>query len=427
MKYLLPACGAILLLSTLFSCSGGTGEEPKGRNVGNGATPTGSAFITVSGMDLLLPSGEKFFIRGTNLSNWLNPEGYLMDLGGSANSAHSIDMMLRELVGPSKTDKFWREFKDNYITRDDIEFLSERGVNTLRLPLNYRLFTDEDYMGETSGGDIYQRIDRLLTWCTAEGIYLILDMHSAPGGQTGYNIDDSYGYPWLFLEEEDQDELVSIWKDIASHYADETHILGYELLNEPVADYWPEHTVLNAELEPLYKRITSAIREVDGNHIVILGAPQWNLNFSVFSDWKFDPLLMYTCHKYDGEPTLENIRDFVDFRDKTGLPMYMGEIGHNPDYWQEEFCKLLEEQNIGYTFWPYKKIGGECFVSVKAPSGWDSVKKFADSDRSSYFGIYSSRPDQNSSLSILDEYISNIKFANCSVNEGYISSLRLSR
>lgn len=124
---------------------------------------------------------------------------------GDTNSAHAIDRALCELVGPAEARRFWNSFKDNYITRDDIAFLAEKGVNTLRVPMNYRSFTDEDYMGQISGGDGFQRIDRLVSWCKAEGIYLILDMHSAPGGQTGYNIDDSCGYPWLFLEEEDQD------------------------------------------------------------------------------------------------------------------------------------------------------------------------------------------------------------------------------
>lgn len=219
--------------------------------------------------------------------------------------------------------------------------------------------------------------------------------------------------------------MVSIWKQIAGHYKDETQILGYELLNEAIANYWPEHAALNQKLEPLYKRTVAAIREVDRDHVVILGAPQWNLNFDVFTDWSFDKNLMYTCHKYDGEPTLENIRDFVAFRDKTGLPMYIGEIGHNPNHWQEAFCTLLEDQNIGYTFWPYKKVGGECFVSVQSPSDWNLVRDFAEADRSSYFNLYRVRPDQNRAKAVLDEFLDNIRFGQCTVNDGYIESLRL--
>ena len=39
----------------------------------------------------------------------------------------------------------------------------------------------------------------------------------------------------------------------------------------------------------------------------------------------------------------------IAFIKKTGLPMYMGEIGHNNDEWQARFCQAMREANIGYT------------------------------------------------------------------------------
>ena len=63
--------------------------------------------------------------------------------------------------------------------------------------------------------------------------------------------------------------------------------MGYDLLNEPIAPYEAEKLdELNAALEPLYMRITKAIRKVDQNHIVMLGGAQWNGNFTVFKDSK---------------------------------------------------------------------------------------------------------------------------------------------
>lgn len=404
----------VALVSCLFvaSCSNPSSDRP-----------AKSGFVTIEGPNLVKPNGERLFIKGTNLSNWMNPEGYMFDFG-ETNSATRINRMLSELVGPTATKRFWKAFKDNYITKDDLLFIAQQGANTVRMPFNYRSFTDEDYMGVTSRGDGFERIDTLVSWCREAGLYLILDMHDAPGGQTGYNIDDSYGYPWLFLEQDDEDTFCNIWKKIAAHYASETQILGYELLNEPIANYWPEHEELNKLLEPLYKRATAAIREVDKNHIIILGAPQWNLNFSVFEDIRFDDKLMYTCHKYDGQPR-ENIKDFIAFRDSVNLPMYMGEIGHNPEDWQESMCRLMEEVNIGYTFWPYKKVGNECFASIVAPEGWERVKAFAANPRVGYFDIYRARPNQDSMKVVLNQFIENIKLKNCQVNQDYIRSLRL--
>ena len=66
----------------------------------------------------------------------------------------------------------------------------------MRIPFNYRLFTDETYLGGQGESRGFMLIDRVVGWCKKEGIYVILDMHAAPGGQTGDNIDDGYGYPF---------------------------------------------------------------------------------------------------------------------------------------------------------------------------------------------------------------------------------------
>lgn len=114
------------------------------------------------------------------------------------------------------------------------------------------------------------------------GIYVILDMHDAPGGQTGDNIDDSYAYPWLMENAENQKQFIEIWTRIAKKYA-HTTVLGYDLLNEPIAHYFKDDLPrLNQNLEKLYKECTLAIRKVDKNHIIMLGgACSGNGNFSL--------------------------------------------------------------------------------------------------------------------------------------------------
>lgn len=153
-------------------------------------------FVRVEGENLVRADGSRLYITGTNLGNWLNPEGYMFGFS-KTYSGWMIDIMLRQMVGPDETAAFWKAFKDSYITRDDIRFIASTGANTVRLPFNYKLFTDEDYMGLSSAQDGFARVDSLVSWCRDYGLYLILDMHDCPGGQTGDNIDDSYGYPWL--------------------------------------------------------------------------------------------------------------------------------------------------------------------------------------------------------------------------------------
>lgn len=381
-------------------------------------------FVRVSGVDLLKADGTKLFIRGTNLGNWLNPEGYMFGFKDT-NSARMIDEMFRELVGPDATDEFWRAYKNQYITRQDLDFIKATGSNTVRMPFHYKLFTDEDYMGLTASQDGFERIDSVVSWCRDAGLYLILDMHDAPGGQTGDNIDDSYGYPWLFESEASQKKFYAIWQRIAERYRDEPVILGYELLNEPIPHYLGNKDELKKALVAVYRECVEAIRKVDNNHIILLGGAEWNNSFEFFTDWTFDDKLMFTCHRYGGEPTAKFIDQIIAFRDKTGLPMYMGEIGHNTDEWQRRFCEVLEQNNIGYTFWPFKKMGGQCFVSIPEPEGWNLVKKFAEADRSSYKKIRESRPDRGQALDAMKAYLDNCRLTECSVNGSYIESIGL--
>ncbi len=398
-------------LALLAGCTASRQAEPE------------QTFMRIEGHDLIAPDGSKFFIRGTNIGNWLNPEGYMFGFS-KTNSPRFINEMLCQLVGEEAAADFWQDFKDNYITRADIDFIASTGANTIRLPFHYKLFTDEDYMGLPSGHNGYAHIDSVVTWCRDNGLYLILDMHDAPGGQTGDNIDDSYAFPWLMESPRAQKLFCDIWEQIAERYENEPVILGYELINEPIAHYFDAET-LNAKLEPLHKRAVEAIRRHDNNHIILLGGPQWNSNFSNFTDWSYDDKIMYTCHRYGGEPTADAIHHFIAFRDSTGLPMYMGEIGHNTDEWQAAFCDVLEDNNIGNTFWPYKKLDSSCMNGITRPADWDSIVAFAEAPRDSYKAIREARPDTALARKALREFVENSRFENCTPQKSYIKSIKL--
>ncbi|MDR2915174.1 MAG: glycoside hydrolase family 5 protein [Tannerella sp.] len=408
-----------ILLSAILFVSCEQQQRPTGM-----VSPSPEAFIRISGPDLIKPDGNKLFIKGTNLGNWLNPEGYMFGFS-KTSSPGRINQMFCEMAGPDFAAEFWKQFKDNYITREDIGFIASTGANTIRLPFHYKQFTDEDYMGLTVDQDGFERIDSAVKWCRDNNLYLILDMHDAPGGQTGDNIDDSYGYPWLFESEISQQLFCDIWRKIADYYKNETVILGYDLINEPIAPYFENMEELNGKLEPLYKRVTKVIREVDTNHIILLGGSQWNGNFKPLKDATFDDKIMYTCHRYGGDPTQEAILGFINFRDSVNLPMYMGEIGHNTDEWQAVFCKTMEENNIGYTFWPYKKKDGSSFMGITPPENWPIIIDFSEAPRSSYKEIREARPDQQVARKAMSDFIEASKFKNCVVQEGYIKSLGL--
>ena len=117
--------------------------------------------------------------------------------------------------------------------------------------------------------------------------------------------------------------------------------------------------------------------------------------------------------------------NFIEFRDSTNMPMYMGEVGHNTDEWQENFCKAMEQANIGYTFWPYKKINNSCFNGITPPENWDKVIAFSEAPRTTFAEIREARPDQAIVRQAMLDFIQAAKFENCTPQDSYIASLRM--
>jgi len=121
---------------------------------------------------------------------------------------------------------------------------------------------------------------------------------------------------------------VNLWRKIAARYRNEPAVIGYDLLNEPIAHYF-DTASLNPKLEPLYRRIVSGIREVDRNHIIFLGGAQWDTNFKIFGR-PFDPKLAYTFHKYWMTVNQDAIQEYLTFRDEYNVPIWMGESERIP-------------------------------------------------------------------------------------------------
>jgi Cellulase (glycosyl hydrolase family 5) len=362
-------------------------------------------------------TGKPLLIRATNLGNWMVPEGYMWRFDGGPQSASEIRALVLELLGPEGSKAFWRQYRDSYITHDDIAFLHRAGFNTLRVPMHYALFDGDDAEG-------FKLLDRLIGWCRDEHLYLILDMHAAPGGQTGANIDDSAGYPWLFRSPQEQEHLIAIWRRIASRYANEPVVLGYDLLNEPIPPF-PKLQPLESLLEPLYRRLASEIRKVDTHHILILGGANWDGNFAIFGK-PFDTNVVYTFHKYWTATDQSVIQPYVDFRNRYDVPIWMGESGENTDAWIARFRTLLEKNNIGWAFWPYKKMEKtSAVVTVVPPTDWPQIVEFAKLPRGTAHveDRLKARPDQQTIERGFQQLLENMGLEKCRINDGYLRAL----
>lgn len=378
-------------------------------------------FVKVSGTNLLNTLGDTIHLKGTNLGNWLVPEGYMFKME-QVNSPRKIDELLYELIGPDSLTSFWSNYLNNYIQYEDIKYLKSIGSNHIRLPFHYKMFTDDLYMGERNAG--FKYFDRLIDWCKQEKMYVLLDMHCAPGGQTGDNIDDSYGYPYLFKSKSSQDLLSEIWLKIASRYKDEAVIIGYDIINEPIAHYFnDEIDDLNHKLFLVYKRIVNEIRQVDTKHIIFLNGSNWSGNFNVFEE-VLDDNVVYEFHKYWFPVNQEAIQFYIDYRNKYQVPVYIGETGENTDEWISEFRSLLDVNQVPWCFWPYKKMNNTSgIMNFNEPVDYHLITGYAQSDRSSYLKMRENRPDISKVQTALNQFLENCKFENNYVNNKYTKAL----
>ena len=380
--------------------------------LGLAAPAAAEQLVRIDGKTFIAPDGRPFSIKGISLGNWLMPEGYMFKFE-VAKSPRQIFSTFDRLLGPERAASFWTQFRDTYIARDDIRFIKSVGFNTVRIPLHYHLFMTDQ--GEMTG-EGWALLDRVLGWVKEAGLLAIVDLHAAPGGQTGINHDDGPGYPLMFNVPRDRDLTVKLWQAIAQRYAGNPTILGYDLLNEPIAPYHDIAT-LNPRLEPFFKRVTEAIRAVDPGRIVFLAGGQWSSSFDMFGP-PFAKNLAYTYHSFWASTKRDSIQRHLNFSNRYDVPLFLGETGELTDEWNAGFRTLHEAHDIGWSFWTYKNMdSSSTVVSIKRPAGWDQIVAYAD-------GL-GPKPPAEVIDRALEEYLSGMHLPNATIRWSYLASLGL--
>ena len=144
-----------------------------------------SRLVRTEGTRFIAPDGSVLQIKGISLGNWLMPEGYMFKFE-VAKSPRQIYGAFDRLLGPERAAIFWGSYRDRYIREEDIRFIKSVGFNTVRIPIHHALFMNDDGVMAGAG---WALLDRVLGWCRAAGLYAIIDLHAAPGGQTGKKLN----------------------------------------------------------------------------------------------------------------------------------------------------------------------------------------------------------------------------------------------
>jgi hypothetical protein len=326
-----------------------------------------SQLLKTSGQKIVNDKGENIQLRGLGPGGWMLQEGYMLKTADFAGPQYKIKEKIAELIGEDGMNEFYKAYLKNGITKEDIDFLAKSGFNSIRLPMHYNLYTLPIEKEPVKGKDTwleegFKMTDDLLQWCADNKIYLILDLHAAPGGQgNDVNISDNdKSKPSLWANEENQRKTIAFWKKLAERYKDSPWIGGYDLINEPNINFTgknPNGTdeISNAPLWKLQKDITAAIREVDKKHIIFIEGNGWGNNYNGLpAIW--DNNMAFSFHKYWNYNDDQTLQFALDLRKKHNMPIWLGETGENSNVWFTELIQLLDQHNIGYAFWPMKKI-----------------------------------------------------------------------
>lgn len=377
-----------------------------------------TAYVRASGKQIVDKNGANLILRSIGTGNWMLQEGYMMQSSDIAPTQWQFRKKLTETIGLEKTNQFYTSWLDAHFRKVDVDSMARWGFNCVRPALHYNLFTlaieDEPVQGVNTWLESgFVRLDSLMAWCAANKMYVMLDMHGAPGGQGKDAAISDYDAtkPSLWESEANKAKLVALWRKIAERYANNPWIAGYDLINET---NWTFPEGNNSQLRSLYGRLTTAIREVDKNHMLVIEGNWFANDFSGLT-LAWDNNMCYSFHKYWTVNNTASIQWVLDLRNNTNCPIWLGESGENSNRWFTDCIELMEKNNIGWSFWPVKKSGVNNILKVTTNSDY--------TDLINYWKGTATKPTVDKAFQAVMTFANNHKLENCVIQYDVIDAM----
>jgi hypothetical protein len=170
---------------------------------------------------------EKLY--GVNLGNWLVLEKWMSPALFSGISAGDETDLCAQL-GEAKAARL-KAHRDTFITAADFGYIRERGLNAVRIPVPHFIFGDcEPYVG------CAEYLDAAFEWAQAAGLKILIDLHTAPDSQNGFDNGGICGVCKWHTKEENIQRTLDVLERLAARYKDHPALYGVELLNEPISE-----------------------------------------------------------------------------------------------------------------------------------------------------------------------------------------------
>ena len=363
MKELISVLLIITILLTLFGC---TKPEIKALDQYNNLNSKVMSLLTVKDGYIVNENGEKVVLKGVNLGNWLLWEtwmGFVPEYTEDWAYYDTLQVFL-DRFGEEKTSEIVKIFEDNFITENDIAQIEKLGFNCVRVPFWYRNFMTEDLQWLSENHNYnrgFQKLDWLIETCEKYGIYVILDLHGAPGGQSKNHCTGKAGRNELYENEDMMNATVELWRAVAERYRDNKTVCAYDLLNEPQnnggydGDYsWAaESEEAVSRTNKAYDILYKEIRKIDKNHIISFEGVWSTMVLSNPKEKGYENML-YQLHLYDKDKGMikYRVKELKTARKDWGVAVIVGEYNNGDfEYYAQ---KMYDKNDISRVKWTYK-------------------------------------------------------------------------
>ena len=332
-------------------------------------------FLMANGKNWIDSSGKTVLLRGVNVGNFFVQEFWMSPTEGSetVRCQKELEEVLTERFGEARKDELLNAYLDHFFTEEDFDYIRDLGLNCIRLPLWYGVFTDAEGNWKE---DAFSRVDWFIKNAEQRDIYVILDMHGAYGSQNGSDHsgidggDDKKTASEFFFgdrAEQNQELFFRLWEKLAEHYRDWPAVAGYDLLNEPFCTYRYNSGLSDRELHQLlydvYDTAYRRIRAVDPDHVILFEAV-WDPSDLPNPKSRGWDNVVYEYHQYEYSHYQNENNAQVEAMEKKvrlirkanySVPSLMGEFNlfNSMDAWTESLA-LLNENGISWTLWSYK-------------------------------------------------------------------------
>jgi len=324
--------------------------------VGRGQLPA----LHANGTEIVTEDGRPITLRGINLGGWLVEEMWMtpwQDQPPTGSTLPKIEdhvslwKVVETRLGHDSMVRVREAWRDSWITDADLARIKESGFNQVRIP-----FLDS-LLAEPNG---LERLHQAVTMAAKHGLYSVLDMHGAPGGQNNSDHSGQVNRNRLWYDVENITKFEELWTSLGREFGNDPNVAMFDLMNEPMGAPNP------AMLAIVYDRVYRAVRKTAPTKLLLIEDGYKGFETTVHPNLAQWTNVVYSLHFYnfDAKTPSDHLSSLQkhEKRDKElqgyrQTPLYIGEFNLEPHGTPQAMHDVTHEMDTNgwsWAMWTYK-------------------------------------------------------------------------